>query len=79
MILTGAPSRFGNINLRMAVTEHEIQFFFEGLPKFIPPDILIHLPFKAVIKPGDDFVIKKDFEDSFVINGWPAYAGFIRK
>ncbi|MCX7678349.1 MAG: hypothetical protein N2316_03940 [Spirochaetes bacterium] len=74
-----APSRFGKINFKVINTENEVQIYFLELPKFIPPDILIHLPFSTKLKPADDFVLKKDFGKSFIINGWPSVLQFLRK
>lgn len=79
IVVREAPSRFGPINFRVASTSNEIQFFFNELPKYLPPDILIHLPFKVKIKPEDDFIIKKEMGDSCLINGWPAIVKFTRE
>lgn len=73
------PSRFGNISLRMVSTVNEIQVHFEKLPKFVPPDILINLPYRTKIKLEDDFVLKREDETSFIINGWPSIIRFIRR
>lgn len=77
--IINAPSRFGKINFKVVNTENEIQVFFSDLPKYIPPDILIRLPFEADIKPAEDFVLKKEFGSSFIINGWPSVLQFTRK
>ena len=74
-----APSRFGMINFKVVCTINEIQIYFTELPKFIPPDILIHLPFDTTLKDGDDFVLKKETGESYVINGWPSVIRFGRK
>ena len=74
-----APSRFGMIFFKVVCTINEIQLYFTELPKYIPPDILIHLPFDTAIKEGDDFVLKKESGTSFVINGWPSVIRFGRK
>ena len=79
IILENAPSRFGKISLRMICTSNEIQLHFEDLPKYVPPDIMIHLPEKVKIIEGEDFVIKKEEDTTFVINGWPSLVRFIRK
>lgn len=73
------PSRFGLISLRMVSTSNEIQIHFDKLPKFVPPDIMINLPCKSKIKPEDDFIIKREDDTSFIINGWPSIVRFIRK
>lgn len=74
-----APSRFGPVSLRVVSTENEIQVHFDKLPTFVPPDIVINLPFKSTVKPEDDFIIKKEFDRSIVINGWPAIVRIVRK
>ncbi|MBN2161273.1 MAG: hypothetical protein JW807_17935 [Spirochaetes bacterium] len=73
------PSRFGPISLRMASTVNEIQIHFDKLPKFVPPDIMITLPYKTKIKHEDDFILKREEDTSFIINGWPSIVRFIRK
>jgi hypothetical protein len=73
-----APSRFGLISLRMTTTVNEIQLHFDKLPKFVPPDIMINLPCKTKIKQEDDFILKREDETSFIINGWPSIVRFIR-
>ncbi len=72
------PSRFGLISLRMSSTVNEIQLHFEKLPKFVPPDIMINLPYKTKIKQEDDFIIKREEDTSFIINGWPSIVRFLR-
>ena len=79
IIIRNAQSRFGQINLRVISTTNEIQFHFEGLPRFVPPDILINLPVRAKIYSSDDFLIKNAEKQSFLINGWPSVIRFIRK
>jgi len=74
-----APSRFGPITIRVVSTSNEIQVHFEKLPKFVPPDIMINLPLKSRIKHEDDFFVKREDEQSFIINGWPSLVRFIRK
>jgi hypothetical protein len=76
--ISDAPSRFGTINMQIVSTRNEIQMYFTDLPKFIPPDILINLPFPTTIKEEDDFVVKKLIGNSFLINGWPSLIKFIR-
>jgi hypothetical protein len=75
----GLPSRFGRISFRVVSTSNEIQFHFDALPKFVPPDIMINLPVKVAIQEGDDFIIKREEEQTFLINGWPSIIRFIRK
>ncbi len=79
IIVKDAPSRFGKINFKMKATTNEIQFHFDELPKYIPPDIMITLPFKAQLLEGEDFILKKSVNNSHVINGWPSLVRFIRK
>ncbi len=75
----GAPSRFGKINFSVKSTSNEINFFFEDLPKFIPPEIRITMPFSFKVKEGDDFIIKKQIGNTIYINGWPSLLKMIRK
>ena len=72
------PSRFGGLNIRVVSTANEIQLQFENLPKYVPPDIMINLPCNASVVKEDDFVLKKEFGSSFLINGWPALIRFVR-
>ncbi len=74
-----APSRFGLISFRMFATSNEIQLHFDALPKFVPPDIMISLPFKTKIRQEDDFILKKETGNDYLINGWPALIRFTRK
>ena len=74
-----APSRFGLISFRVVSTINEIQMHFDQLPKYIPPDIMITLPFKTKIHPGDDFIVKKVIGNSHIINGWPSIIKFRKK
>ncbi len=73
------PSRFGLISLRMVSTANEIQIHFDKLPKFVPPDIMINLPYRTKIKLEDDFILKREEDTSYIINGWPSIVRFIRK
>ncbi len=73
-----APSRFGPISFRVVSSGGEVQFRFIDLPKFVPPEIMINLPFRAKIKQESDFVIKKDFGNAVTINGWPSIVKFLR-
>jgi hypothetical protein len=79
IVVKNAPSRFGNINFRVKSTSNEIQFSFDDLPKYIPPDIMITLPLPAKLVEGDDFILKKSYNNSYIINGWPSLVRFIRK
>jgi hypothetical protein len=78
MKIEDVPSRFGLISLRTVSTVNEVQIHFEKLPKFVPPDILINMPYKTKIKLEDDFVLKRENETSFIINGWPSIVRLIR-
>ncbi len=77
--LDDLPSRFGLISLRMVSTANEIQVHFDKLPKFVPPDIMINLPFRTKIKLEDDFILKREDDTSYIINGWPSIVRCIRK
>ena len=79
IVIDDAPSRFGPISISVLSTSNEVQFHFEKLPKFVPADIMINLPFKIKIKPEDDFIVKKEFDNAFIINGWPSIVRFVRK
>ena len=74
-----APSIFGLLNFRVVSTKNEVQFHFSGLPKYLPPNIVLNLPFKAKIKQEDDFIIKKESGNSYVIHGWPSLVRCIKK
>ena len=75
-IIENAPSRFGYINFRCSVSENDIIFRFDVLPKFIPPEIVITLPHRMKIQRNDDFILKKTVDTTYVINGWPAFIRF---
>ena len=79
IIVENAPSRFGLISFRVVSTINEIQIHFEQLPKYVPPDIMISLPYKTKVQPGDDFIVKKVIGTSHIINGWPSILKFKRK
>ena len=79
MKIEDAPSRFGSLSLRMVSTTNEIQIHFDKLPKFVPPEILIRMPYKTKIKLEDDFILKREDDTAFIINGWPSIVRFIRK
>ncbi|OPZ36468.1 MAG: hypothetical protein BWY96_02224 [Spirochaetes bacterium ADurb.BinA120] len=78
MVVQDAPSRFGPISFRVLSSSGDVQFRFTDLPKFVPPEIMINLPFRAKIKQESDFVIKKDFGNAVTINGWPEIVKFSR-
>jgi hypothetical protein len=77
--IENAPSRFGALSIRIFSTASEVQIQFDKLPKFIPPQLIINLPFKAKIVPGEDFILKKEHGGSFYLNGWPSVVRFIKK
>lgn len=70
-------SRFGNISFSFEVTEGELRLSFSGSPKYLPPDILINIPYDTIILPGDDFIVKKKVGYNYIINGWPASIRFV--
>ncbi len=76
--IENAPSRFGTISFRMVATRGEVKIEFLQLPQFVPPEIMIRLPFKAKIVQEDDFVIKKEMGNAFLLNGWPDSIRFRR-
>lgn len=78
MVILRAPSRFGGISMRILCLPHEVQYHFTDLPKFVPPEIVINLPFKAKIKIESDFILKKEVGNSYIINGWPSVVRFTR-
>ncbi len=78
IVVENAPSRFGKIHFKVISTQNEIQMYFTELPKYVPPDIMIHLPYKTELKEGDDFMLKKEEGFSYIINGWPSVIRFVR-
>lgn len=78
IVITNAPSRFGNISFTATSTSDEFVIQFTDIPRFIPQDILINLPFRAKIKKADDFIVKYETEKSWCINGWPSELRFKR-
>jgi hypothetical protein len=74
-----APSIFGLISFKVISTKSEVQFYFSGLPKYLPPSIVINLPFQTKIKQEDDFILKKEIVNSYLIHGWPSIIRFIKK
>lgn len=77
--INDAPSRFGLLHIKVINTQNEIHIHFPVLPKFVPPDIMINLPVKVSLKEEDDFVIKKRYGNSYIINGWPSIIRFTRR
>lgn len=78
IVITNAPSRFGTISFVTTSTSSEFVIQFTDVPRFVPHDILINLPFKAKIKKADDFIVKYETEKSWCINGWPSEIRFKR-
>ncbi len=74
-----APSKFGLLNFSVVTTKKEVQFYFNKLPQYVPPNIMLNLPFKAKIKQEDDFIVKKRIGNSYLINGWPSKIRFIKQ
>jgi hypothetical protein len=66
-----APSRFGPISIRVLSSSSELQYRFTGTPKFVPPEIKLPVPEGMHVKKESDFIIKKELENSIIINGWP--------
>ncbi|MDY6935903.1 MAG: hypothetical protein SVZ03_17000 [Spirochaetota bacterium] len=79
IIIEKAPSRFGYININIISTKDDIQFRFNEAPKFLPPNIMINLPFGVRIEQGEDFLVKKVIGNSYLINGWPTIIKFYKK
>jgi hypothetical protein len=77
--LENAPSRFGLISFSMEINGSDIRMSFSGEPKYLPPDIVINLPFNATVVSGDDFIFKKQLGNSFYISGWPSIIRFMIK
>lgn len=71
-----ATSRYGIISFAMDILDNEVRLSFSGSPKYLPPDILINIPFNTSIIPGDDFIVKKKIGYNYIINGWPASVRF---
>ena len=76
MKIDKAPSRFGLISFSMEINEKEIKIAFTELPKYIPSDIQINLPFETKVIESDDFILKKKVNNSYFINGWPSFVRF---
>ncbi len=79
ILVENAPSRFGRINFQVKSTSNEINIFFDELPRFVPPEIRITLPFKFKVDEGEDFIIKKHIDNTLYINGWPSALKIFRK
>ncbi|MFH0974170.1 MAG: hypothetical protein V1874_00135 [Spirochaetota bacterium] len=77
--IQNAPSLFGNINFKVITIKNEVQFYFNDLPKFLPPQMRINLPFPTKVKQEDDFILKKEIGNSFLIHGWPSIIRFIKE
>jgi len=73
-----SPSRFGAISFTVDAGEKDLKITFNDPPKYLPPDIMINLPFNASILEGEDFIVKRKTAGSFLINGWPSIVRFIR-
>jgi len=71
-----APSRFGRLSFSIETDDREIRIVFAGLPKYVPADIQINLPFDTKILEGDDFIVKKKVKNTYYINGWPSAVRF---
>ena len=74
-----APSVFGKISFKVITTKNEVQFYFYDSPKYIPPNMMINLPFSTRIIQEDDFIIKKETGNSFMLHGWPSLIRFVKK
>jgi hypothetical protein len=74
-----APSIFGLISFKVVSTGSEVQFYFSGMPKYLPPNIVINLPFRTKIKQEDDFILKKEIGNSYHVHGWPSLIRFFKK
>ncbi len=79
IIIENAPSRFGVLSIHITSSLTEVLIQFDKIPKFIPPQLIINLPFKAKITPGEDFILKKEQNGSFFLNGWPSLVRFVKK
>ncbi len=74
--IENAPSRFGILSFTVESADREIRIAFTGLPKYVPADIRINLPFDTKILDGDDFILKKKVNNTYFINGWPSAVRF---
>ena len=71
-----ASTRFGKISFVLESSEEDIKITFTSLPKFIPSDIMINLPFETLMTESDDFILKRKIGNSYIINGWPSVIKF---
>lgn len=71
-----ATSRYGLISFTLDASGDEIRISFSGSPKYLPPDILVNIPFDTTIIPGDDFIFKKKTGYNYIISGWPSSLRF---
>lgn len=74
--IENAPSRFGMLSFTVDNADREVRITFDGLPKYVPADIRINLPFDTKILEGDDFILKKKVNNTYFINGWPSAVRF---
>lgn|GEM_PF-711276 len=74
--IENAPSRFGILSFSVETADGEVRILFNALPKYVPADIRINLPFETKIIEGDDFIIKKKVNNTYFINGWPSSVRF---
>lgn len=71
MELVDVPSRFGTFSLKVVSLQKEIRFFFEDVPRIVPQEIHIHLPFRYTVTESDDFIIRQLDPGLLKIHGWP--------
>ncbi|MCL1865379.1 MAG: hypothetical protein FWF73_06155 [Spirochaetes bacterium] len=71
-----ASTRFGKISFVLESSEEDIKITFTSLPRFIPSDIMINLPFETSMTEADDFILKRKIGNSYIINGWPSAIKF---
>jgi len=71
-----ATSRYGLISFNMEIFNDELRLSFSGSPKYLPPDILINIPYNTNIIQGDDFIVKKKTGHNYIISGWPSSVRF---
>ncbi len=74
--IDNALTRYGKLSFIAETSEDEIKLTFNGLPKFIPSDIMINFPIETSIMESDDFILKRKIGNSYVINGWPSVIRF---
>jgi hypothetical protein len=71
-----ASTRFGKISFVVESSDDDIKITFTSLPKFIPSDIMINLPFETLMTETEDFILKRKMGNSYIINGWPSVIKF---